>query len=194
MLYTIYNDHKINLIDAPGLDDFVNGVASALVVTDSALLVVNAQNGIEVGAEIHGRYLARANKPIIFVVNQVDHEKANWEKTIESIKERFGSNAVVIQYPVHGGGGFDSIIDVLTMKLYKYPKEGGKPQILDIPDDQKDQAEELHSALIEKAAESDESLMEQFFANDSLTTGGIPEGNKSRIDATWTVPDFLCFR
>ena len=91
LLYTIYNDHKINLIDVPGLDDFVNGVVSALAVTDTALMVVNAQNGIEVGAEIHGRYLANANKPIIFVVNQVDHEKANWEKTIESIKERFGS-------------------------------------------------------------------------------------------------------
>ena len=99
LLYTLYNDHKINLIDAPGLDDFVNGVVSALTVTDSALMVVNAQNGIEVGAEIHGRYLANANKPIIFVVNQLDHEKANWEKTIESIKERFGNHAVVIQYP-----------------------------------------------------------------------------------------------
>jgi len=181
LLYTIYNDHKINLIDAPGLDDFVNGVASALVVTDSALLLVNAQNGIEVGAEIHGRYLAKANKPIIFVVNQLDHEKANWEKTIESIKERFGSNAVIIQYPVHVGSGFDAVIDVLTMKMYKYAKDGGKPQVLDIPDDQKDQAEELHSALIEKAAESDESLMEQFFANDSLTPEEFQKGIKAGL-------------
>ncbi len=181
LLYTIYNDHKINLIDAPGLDDFVNGVASALVVTDAALLLVNAQNGIEVGAEIHGRYLSKANKPIIFVVNQLDHEKANWEKTIESIKERFGSNAVIIQYPVHVGSGFDGVIDVLTMKLYKYAKEGGKPQVLDIPEDQKDQADELHSLLIEKAAESDESLMEQFFANDSLTPEEFQKGIKAGL-------------
>ncbi len=152
-----------------------------MVVTDAALLVVNAQNGIEVGAEIHGRYLARANKPIIFVVNQLDHEKANWEKTIESIKERFGNHAVVIQYPVHAGSGFDSVIDVVTMKMYKYAKDGGKPQILDIPADQKDQAEELHSALIEKAAESDESLMEQFFANDSLTPEEFQKGIKAGL-------------
>jgi len=181
LLYTIYNDHKINLIDAPGLDDFVNGVVSGLSVTDSALLLVNAQNGIEVGAEIHSRYLARANKPIIFVVNQLDHEKANWEKTIESIKERFGSNAVVVQYPVHAGSGFDSVIDVLTMKMYKYSKDGGKPQILDIPADQADHAAELHNTLIEKAAESEESLMEQFFANDTLTPEEFQKGIKAGL-------------
>ncbi len=181
LLYTLYNDHKINLIDAPGLDDFVNGVISALTVTDAALMVVNAQNGIEVGAEIHGRYLGKENKPIIFVVNQVDHEKANWEKTIESIKERFGNHAVVMQFPVHTGSGFDSIVDVLTMKMYKFPKEGGKPQILDIPADQKDQADELHTALVERAAESDESLMEQFFANDTLTPEELQKGIKAGI-------------
>ena len=190
LLYTLYNDHKINLIDAPGLDDFVNGVISALTVTDTALMVVNAQNGIEVGAEIHGRYLARANKSIIFVINQVDHEKANWEKTIESIKERFGNHAVVIQYPVSTGAGFDSIVDVLTMKLYKFPKEGGKPQVLDIPADQKDQADELHAALIERAAESDEALMEQFFANDTLTPEELQKGIKAGLMQRGLFPIF----
>jgi elongation factor G len=177
----LYNDQKLNLIDVPGLDDFVNGVVSALAVTDSALMVVNAQNGIEVGAEIHGRYLANANKAIMFVVNQLDHEKANWEKTIESIKERFGAHAVIVQYPLNPGAGFDSIVDVLTMKLYKFPKDGGKPQILDIPADQKDQADELHAALVERAAESDETLMEQFFANDNLTPDELQKGIKAGV-------------
>jgi elongation factor G len=181
LLYTLYNDQKLNLIDVPGLDDFVNGVVSALAVTDSALMVVNAQNGIEVGAEIHGRYLANANKAIMFVVNQLDHEKANWEKTIESIKERFGAHAVIVQYPLNPGAGFDSIVDVLTMKLYKFPKDGGKPQILDIPADQKDQADELHAALVERAAESDETLMEQFFANDNLTPDELQKGIKAGV-------------
>jgi elongation factor G len=190
LLYTLYNDHKINLIDAPGLDDFINGVISALTVTDSALLVVNAQNGIEVGAEIHGRYLARANKPIIFTVNQLDHEKANWEKSIESIKERFGNHSVVIQFPINTGGNFDSIIDVLTMKMYKFPKEGGKPQILDIPVDQKDHADELHAALVERAAESDESLMEQFFANDTLTPDELLKGIKAGLIQRGLFPIF----
>jgi elongation factor G len=181
LLYTLYNDNKINLIDVPGLDDFVNGVVSALAVTDTALMVVNAQNGIEVGAEIHGRYLANANKSIIFVVNQLDHEKSNWDKTIESIKERFGTHAVLVQYPVNAGNGFDSIIDVLTMKLYKYPKDGGKPQILDIPADQKEQADSIQAALIERAAESDESLMELFFANDTLSPEELQKGIKAGL-------------
>jgi elongation factor G len=144
-------------------------------------MVVNAQNGIEVGAEIHGRYVARANKPIIFVVNQIDHEKANWEKTIESIKERFGNHAVVMQYPVHTGSTFDSVVDVLTLKMYKFPKDGGKPQILDIPADQKGHADELHAALVERAAESDESLMEQFFANDTLSPEELQKGIKTGL-------------
>jgi elongation factor G len=177
----LYNEHKINLIDVPGLDDFVNGIVSALAVTDSALMVVNAQNGIEVGAEIHGRYLANANKAIMFAVNQLDHEKANWDKTLESIKERFGAHAVVMQYPVNTGAGFDSVVDITAMKLYKYAKEGGKPQILDIPADQKDQADEYRAALVERAAESDEALMEQFFANDSLTDEELQKGIKAGV-------------
>jgi elongation factor G len=189
-LYTLYNDHKLNLIDVPGLDDFVNGIISSLAVTDTALMVVNAQNGIEVGAEIHGRYVARANKSIIFVVNQLDHEKANWEKSTESIRERFGNHAVVVQYPVNTGAGFDSIVDVLTMKMYKFPKEGGKPQVLDIPADQKGQAEELHAALVERAAESEESLMEQFFANDSLTSEELQKGIKAGLMQRGLFPIF----
>ncbi|MBN1158238.1 MAG: elongation factor G [Bacteroidales bacterium] len=181
LLYTLYNDHKINLIDSPGLDDFINGMVSAMRVTDAALLVLNAQNGVEVGAEIHGRYLARDEKPIIFVVNHLDHEKVNWEKTVESLKERFGNNTVLIQYPVNPGSDFNSIIDVLAMKMYRYPQDGGAPEILDIPADHKDQAEKLHSVLIEKAAESEESLMEQFFANDTLTTEEFQRGIKSGL-------------
>jgi len=190
LLYTIYNDHKINMIDVPGLDDFVNGIVSGMTVTDTALMVVNAQNGIEVGAEIHNRYLAAAGKPIIFAVNQLDHEKANWEKTVESIKERIGGNAVVIQYPVSVGGSFDAVIDVLTMKMYKFAKDTGKAQVLDIPADQKDTADELHAALIEKAAEADEALMEQFFANDTLTPEEFQKGIKAGLSQRGLFPIF----
>jgi len=190
MLYTEYNDHKINMLDVPGLDDFIGGVVSSLTVTDTALMVINAQNGVEVGAEVHGRYLARASKPIIFVVNHLDHEKVNWDKTLESIKERFGNSAVVIQYPVNPGTGFDAIIDVVAMKMYKYPSGGGKAQILDIPADQKDQADEYHAQLIEKAAESDESLMEQFFANDTLTPEEFQKGIKSGLIQRGLFPIF----
>ncbi len=190
LLYTEFNDHKINILDAPGLDDFIGGVVSSLPVADTALMVINAQNGVEVGAEVHGRYLSKASKPIIFVVNHLDHEKVNWEKTIESIKERFGSHAVIAQYPVNPGSGFDSVIDVITMKMYKYPKDGGKPQILDIPADQQSQAEEYHAQLIERAAESDESLMELFFANDTLSPEEFQKGIKQGIKQRGLFPIF----
>ena len=169
LLYTEYNDHKINFIDAPGLDDFIGGVISSIRVADTALLLINAQNGIEVGAEIHGRYLKKFNIPVILVINQLDHEKSNFEKCIESAREFFGNNVTIIQYPVNAGPGFNLIIDVLTMKMYKYPAEGGKPEILDIPADQLDHASKLQHELIEKAAENDEALMELYFEKDTLS-------------------------
>jgi elongation factor G len=169
LLYTEYNNHKINFIDAPGLDDFIGGVISSIKVADTALLLINAQNGIEVGAEIHGRYLKKYNIPMVLVINQLDHEKASFEKCVETAKECFGKNVTIVQYPVNSGPGFNTIIDVLTMKMYKYPASGGKPEILDIPADQLDHANELHHELIEKAAENDEALMELYFEKDTLT-------------------------
>ncbi len=178
LLYSEYNNCKINFIDAPGLDDFIGGVVSSLTVTDTALMVINAQNGIEVGAEIHGRYLKKSNKPMILVVNQLDHENANYEKCIETARECFGNNVTIVQYPVNAGPGFNSVIDVLTMKMYKFPADGGNPEVLDIPADKLDHAAELQNKLIEKAAENDEALMELYFEKDTLTEEEIRKGVK----------------
>ncbi len=134
------------------------------------------QNGVEVGTEIHFRHAEKENKPLIIVVNGLDHEKANFEKSLEMLKERLSSNVILIQYPVNEGVGFNSIIDVLKMKMLRYSKDGGKAEIVDIPADQTAKAAELHSALVEKAAESDESLMELFFTNDTLTEEEIKKG------------------
>jgi len=176
LLYTEYLDHKINILDAPGADDFIGGVVSSLRVADAALMLINAQTGIEVGTEIHSRYTDATNKPFIVVINQCDHDKANFEKAFESTRERFGSNIVMVQYPVNQGPAFDSIIDVLKMKMYKFPKGGGKPEIMDIPADHKERAEELHSELVEKAAENDEALMELFFEKDTLDENEVRKG------------------
>jgi elongation factor G len=176
LLYTEYSDHKINFIDAPGLDDFIGGVISSISVADTALLLINAQSGMEVGAEIHGRYLKKSGVPMIIVINQLDHEKANFEKCIESAKESFGNNVTIVQYPVNAGPGFNSIIDVLTMKMYKYPADGGKPEISDIPADQLDHASKLHHELVENAAENDEALMELYFEKDTLSEQEIRKG------------------
>ena len=176
VLYTEFQNHKINIFDTPGLDDFSGGVISSLFASDCAVMTINVQNGVEVGTEIHFRHAEKENKPLIIVVNGLDHEKANFEKSIEMLKERLSSNIILIQYPVNEGIGFNSIIDVLKMKMLRYSKDGGKAEIVDIPADQASKAAELRSALVEKAAESDEALMELFFSNDSLTEDEIKKG------------------
>ncbi len=188
VLHTIYKDAKINIIDTPGADDFIGGAIAALKVVEAGLLVINTQNGIEVGTEIHNRYCNKSNKPIVLVFNQLDHEKANFEKSVEMAKERLGSAATVLQYPINAGPGFDSIVDVATMKIYKYPSGGGKPEITDIPDSEKTKAEELQAELIEKAAESDEELMEIFFEKETLTDEEMNRGLKAGIQSRGLFP------
>jgi len=176
VLYAEFQNKKINILDTPGLDDFSGGVISSLYATDCAVMTINVQNGVEVGTEIHWRHAEKVNKPLILVINGLDHEKSNFEKSIEMMKERLSTNVVIVQYPVNEGTGFNATIDVLKMKMLRYSKDGGKAEVLDIPAEHADRAAELHSALMEKAAESDESLMELFFTNDSLTEAEIRKG------------------
>jgi elongation factor G len=168
VLYTEFADKKINIIDAPGLDDFSGGLITALRPADSALVLINGQHGIEIGTEIQGRHLEAHKKPVIIAVNQLDHDKANFDKVLESLRLNYGNKAVIIQYPVTTGDTFNSLIDVIKMKLYKFSPDGGKPEITDIPADQMARAEELRNELIEAAAENDENLMETFFDKGTL--------------------------
>jgi elongation factor G len=190
IMYTEYNDGKINILDVPGADDFVGGTVSSLHVADTGVILVNAQNGVEVGTEIHSRWLEKFNKPAVVVVNKCDHDHANFDKAVETIKESMGGDAVLVQYPVNAGPGFDSIVDIIQMKLYKYPKDGGKPEITDIPDSEADRAEELRNELIEKAAENDEALMELFFENDGLTEEEMRSGMTAGLIARGMFPIF----
>ncbi len=178
VLYTEWQDKKINFIDTPGLDDFIGGVISTLSVANTGLMLLNAQQGVEVGTEIIGRYTKKFNTPLIFAVNQLDHEKADFDKTIEETKQHFGNKVILVQYPVNVGLGFNAVVDVLKMKMYKWGAEGGKPEIVDIPADQKDKAEDLHNQLVEAAAENDENLMELFFEEGSLNEDQMREGIK----------------
>ena len=190
IMYAEYNGKKINFLDVPGADDFVGGTVSSLHVADTGVVVINAQNGVEVGTEIHSRWMEKLNKPAIIVVNKCDHDHALFDKAFESIKDSFGGNAVQAQYPVNAGPGFDSIIDLILMKLLKYSKDGGKPEILDIPADEMDKAEELRNELIEKAAENDENLMELFFENDTLTEDEMRTGITAGIITRGMFPVF----
>ena len=190
IMYTEFNDHKINILDCPGADDFVGGTVSSLHVADTGVLVLNAQHGVEVGTEIHSRWLERFNKPVVIMINKCDHDNAHFEKAVESVKDRLGSNVILAQYPVNAGPGFDSIVDLIQMKLYSYPKDGGKPGISDIPESEMKQAEELRNELIEKAAENDEALMELFFENDTLTEEEMRSGITAGIITRGMFPVF----
>jgi elongation factor G len=168
VIQTEWLEKKLNFIDCPGSDDFIGGVVTSLSVTDTALILVNAQYGVEVGTNNHFRYTEKLKKPVIFVVNQLDHDKADFDRALEQLHESFGSKVVQIQYPINVGTQFNAVVDVLKMKMYRWKPEGGVPEVLDIPADQIEKAQELHNTLVEAAAEHDEALMEKFFDQGSL--------------------------
>lgn len=171
-----WQDKKLNFIDCPGSDDFIGGTVSALYVTDCALMVINAQQGLEVGTINQFRQTRRFQKPVIFIINQLDHEKADFENSYHQLREHYGTKVVAVQFPVTTGPNFNQIVDVLKMKLYQWGPEGGKPEVLDIPDELMDKAKEYQQALIEAAAENDETLMEKFFDLGTLTEDEMREG------------------
>jgi len=176
LLYTVYNNKKINLIDVPGFSDFVGDTAAALNVCDTALFMINGQSGVEATSETAWRQAELASCPTFFSVNQLDHHGANFNDTITSLKDYFGDKVTVVQYPVNSGEGFNTVIDLILMKQLKFKDDGGEPEISEIPDSEKDKAEELHLVLVENAAEGDEALMEKYFENDTLTLEEMREG------------------
>ncbi|MBO7316436.1 MAG: elongation factor G, partial [Paludibacteraceae bacterium] len=183
VIYAEWLGKKLNIIDCPGADDFVGGTVTSLSVTDTALILINAQYGVEVGTSNHFLQAEKLAKPVIFVVNQLDQEKADFDQIILQLKENYGQKVVQIQYPIEVGPNFNAVIDVLLMKMYRWKPEGGAPEILEIPADQMEKAKELHNTLVEAAAENDEGLMEKFFDKGVLTEDEMREGiRKGLID------------
>lgn len=177
-LHTEWRNYKINIIDTPGLDDFIGEIISSIVVADTIVTVLNAQQGVEIGTEIIWNYIDTYQKSTLFVINQIDHKNANFEESFKGIKELVGNNAVRIQYPIKIDGA-QAIIDVLKMKCYKFSSKGGKPEKLPIPEDQKELADKLHNELVEKAAENDEALLELFFEKGTLNENEMLQGIKA---------------
>lgn len=189
-LYAEFMNTKFNVIDAPGSDDFIGGAVSAFKVCENGILVINAQQGVEVGTDIFARYADKYKLPLIVAVNQLDSEKADWEKTIAEMKETFGHKPIIVQFPVNPGPSFDGFIDVLKMKFYHFKDDNGTREDLDIPANLMDEAETLRQELIEKAAEFDDTLMERFFENGSLTEDEIREGLGKGIRQGGVLPIF----
>ena len=177
-MHTEWRQYKINIIDTPGLDDFIGEIISSIRVADTIVTVINGQHGVEVGTEIIWNYIDRYQKPTLFVINQIDHANVKFDVSYNSLKTLVGNNVVKVQYPIKVDGA-QCIIDVLKMKMYKFGPEGGKPEKFPIPDDQKELADQLHNELVEKAAENDEELMELFFDKGTLNEDEMRQGIKA---------------
>ncbi len=171
-----WKDKLMNFIDCPGADDFIGGVVTALNVTDMALMLIDAAQGVEVGTINQFRYVDSLKKPVVLLVNQMDHEKADYDNTITSLKEVYGNKITPVQYPIGTGTSFNGIIDVLKQKYYHWEPDATAPEVLEIPENEKERAAEYYQVLLEAAAENDEGLMEKFFDQGTLTEEEMRDG------------------
>ncbi|HRQ50565.1 MAG TPA: GTP-binding protein, partial [Agriterribacter sp.] len=181
LMHTKWRGYKINIIDTPGYDDFVGEVLSALRVADTGIMLLNAAMGVEVSTDVIWQYTEKFRTPMIFAVNHLDDEKADFDNTVKEAKNHFGNNVTVIQYPLQQGEGFHAIIDVLRMTMYKFKDAGGKPEKLAIPSEEKEKADLLHKELIEAVAGNDETLMEKYFEKGTLDEDEISTGMKKAM-------------
>lgn len=188
--HTEWNGKKLNFIDCPGSDDFIGATITALSVTDTAVIMINGQNGVEVTTQNHFRYCEKLNKPVIFLINRLDDEKCDYENIIAQLRSVYGEKITPVQFPVKTGPDFNAMIDVLLMKKYSWKPEGGAPIIEEIPEDQMAKAREWHAKLVENAAENDETLMEKFFDTENLTEDEMREGIRKGLITQSIYPVF----
>ena len=192
MMHASWKESKINIIDTPGFDDFVGEVISSLKVADTALMLLNARAGVEVGTELIWEYVDKFHCPSIFVINHLDNDKADYGNTLEQAQNRFGSKVIPIQYPLNTGTDFNTIVDTLRMVMYVFPEGGGKPDKQSIPDSEMDRAKEMHNTLVEAAAENDDTLMEKYFDAGTLSEEELASGLRIAIANQEMYPVFCC--
>jgi len=184
-----YNNKKLNIIDCPGSDDFAGAALTAMGVTDTTVILLNGAAGPEVATQNHFRLTEKMQKPVIFLVNRLD-EEFDYDHLLEQLQSIYGSKVVPVQYPIKTGPDFNAVIDVLLMKKYSWKPEGGAPIIEDIPADQMDKATEMHKALVEAAAEHDETLMEKFFETEELSEDEMRDGIRAGLASRGMFPVF----
>ena len=177
-LHTEWRNYKINIIDTPGLDDLVGQTIPALRVADTCVFLLSAQHGVEVGSDLIWNHLQEYDRPVLIGVNQLDHDNADFEQTVQQAREHFGATVTIMQYPAEQGEGFHRIIDLLKMTMYVFKDEGGKPEKQAIPENERERAALLHRELVEMAAEHDDSLMELYFETGDLNEDQLRKGLK----------------
>ncbi|MDR0437636.1 MAG: elongation factor G [Bacteroidales bacterium] len=192
MLYAESNGKKINIIDCPGMADYAGEMVSALSVVEAAAMIVNAQNGAEAGTDLSWRYTKKGNVPLMFVINQLDGEKANFEETLKQLQESYSESITVCQYPIAVGAGFDAVVDLILNKMLKFPKGGGKFEIVDIPEAEKERADKYRKHLVEASAAGADDLMEKYFETEDLTIDEMRRGIKLCMASRGMFPVMCC--
>lgn len=190
LMHVSWKESKINIIDTPGSDDFVGETLSSMKVADLGIMVINSAHGVEVGTELIWEYADKFHLPMVFVFNQCDHEKSDFDGSLEQAKERFGHALIPFQYPMQTGNGFHAIVDALRMVVYEFPNDGGKPVKKPIPDDQLERAKSLHNAIVEAAAENDDTLMDHYFETGTLEESELADGLRKGIASRSLFPVF----
>ena len=190
VFYAEFNNKKLNVFDCPGMDDFVGNAVTALNMTDAGIIVVNGQYGVEVGTQNIFRTATQINKPVIFAINKIDADSCDFDNVINQLKEVFGPKVVPVQFPVECGSGFNSLVDVLLMKQLTWGPDGGTPTVTEIAPELMDKAKEWNQALVEAAAENDETLMDKFFEQGSLNEDEMREGVRKGLTECSIYPVF----
>ena len=184
-----WKNHKINIIDVPGYFDFVGEVKQGIRVSDSALILVSAKSGVEVGTEKAWEYVNERKIPKMFFINKMDEENADFNKVFDQLVDTFGKSVIAAELPIIEGGKFVGCVNVVNMKAYKFGKD--KLEEVEIPSDLKDKIEEARNVLNEAVAETDEELMEKFFDGQEFTAEEVNNGLKSGIENGFITPVFL---
>ena len=188
LLHAEWDGHKINVVDAPGYPDFAAEVVTALKVADTAVFVLDAAEGVQVGTDLAWAYTERTGTPALFVMNKLDQVRSDFETALAQVQERFGRQAIPIQLP--GGAGTRTIIDVLLMKQIRFgPK--GEQEVQPIGEAFRERAEALHHELVEAIAENDEGLMERYFEQGALSEDEMREGLRRAMIQHSLFPVFL---
>jgi len=187
IMHIMHDDNKINILDTPGYTDFIGELISATRVVEAGIIVVSAQASVEVGTQKAWDYLEE--KPRIVFINKMDRENADFNKVLSDLKDYFGDAIVPFTLPIGAADTFVGVVDLLTKTAYQYEKGGkGKGKKIDVPAEIADDVEKLHTTLVERAAESDEKLMEKYFEEGTLSADEIAKGLLDGIMSGEIVP------
>ncbi len=187
LLHAEWKGHKINILDTPGYPDFVSEVIASLKIADTAIFVINASEGVQVGTDLAWRYAEMTNTPVMFVLNGIEEAHDKFDQLVNDLKERFGRGATIVQFP----DGERALVDVSVMKHLSYPPGAKESDVADVPDAHRARAEELHNALIEDIAENDEGLMELYFEKGELTEAEMRKGLRDAMIRRQLFPIFV---